>query len=201
MDARQRRSRAKLFAAVLELAADRRAEDLSVTEVSRRAGVHRSTFYEHADSPAALLREALQAELDEVRERYLTHLDDGSLPDALRDVTLAVLVHVQQHAQIYRQGLAEGGAIHDFLSGHFQGSAWMLLAQGFLEPPVIAGVPHATIEEASLRYVANGTVGAIAVWLEDPGAPEVFLPVVAALLPQWWHMAPRAGVASSPEDQ
>ena len=191
MDARQRRSRSKLFAGVLELATDRRAEELTVTEVAHRAGVHRSTFYEHADSPTTLLRAALQSELDDARERYLTHLDSGSLPDALRDVTLAVLVHVQQHAEIYRRGLAEGGPLHDFLSGHFQGSARLLLEQGFLQPPVVVGVPRAVLADASSRYVADGTVGAIAVWLENPGSPEDFLSVVAALVPPWWQMAQR----------
>ena len=74
MDARQLRSRSKLFAAILELAADVRAEDLSVTEVASAAGVHRSTFYEHAESPAALLREALEAELDEAAVGDILHV-------------------------------------------------------------------------------------------------------------------------------
>lgn len=193
MDARQLRSRSKLFAAILELAADQRAEDLSVTEVATAAGVHRSTFYEHADSPATLLREALEFELDDVRERYLTHVDPGSIPDALRDVTRAVLEHVLQHAEIYRRGLAAGGTLHDFLSAHFQQSSRLLLDERLLVAPDVPGVPRANVEAAAIRYVADGTVGAIAVWLREPGDPDAFLVVLGSLVPSWWRFAEPAG--------
>ena len=191
MDARLLRSRSKLFAAVLELAADRRAEDLTVTEVAERAGVHRSTFYEHADSPAALLREALESELDEVRERYLAgaDLDLQHVPAALRDVTLAVLVHVQEHREIYRRGLAAGGTLHDFLSAHFQGSSRLLLDRGLLVAPEVDGMSAQAVGDAAVRYVADGTVGAIAVWLHRPGHPEPFLRALATLVPSWWTLA------------
>lgn len=190
MDARQRRSQTKLFAAILELADGSRVEELTVTQVASQAGVHRSTFYEHADSPATLLRAALQLELDDARQRYLSHVSNDSLPAAIRDVTLAVLVHVQQHAGIYRRGLADGGTLHDFLSGHFQESARLLVEQGFLEPPTVPGVAHEMLVDASSRYVADGTVGAIAVWLENPGSPTDFLSVVTELLPRWWQVEP-----------
>ena len=42
-----------------------------MTAVARRGRVHRSTFYEHAASPGDLLRAALTAELDALRERHL----------------------------------------------------------------------------------------------------------------------------------
>ncbi|MDH6180296.1 AcrR family transcriptional regulator [Microbacteriaceae bacterium SG_E_30_P1] len=195
MDARQRRSRLKLHAAVFELAADRRADDLTVAEVARLAGVHRSTFYEHAESPAALLTDALRAELDEARTRHLSGLDARSLPAALRDVTLAVLEHVERHAAIYRRGLADGGPLHDFLSAHFQASSRLLVTQGLLEPPAIPGIPSSLSRDAALRYVADGTVGAISVWLADPRDPHDFLAVLTDLTPPWWpaHDHPSVG--------
>ncbi|MDO7883271.1 TetR/AcrR family transcriptional regulator [Salinibacterium soli] len=193
MDARQRRSRERLHAAVLELADATRADDLSVTAIAERAGIHRSTFYEHAGSPLALLRSALAVELDAARERYLEGVDPAALPAALRDVTRAVLEHVLRHADVYRRGLDSGGGLHDFLSEHFQGSSRLLLDRGLLQPPPVAGLAPEVVAEASIRYVADGTVGAIAVWLREPAHPEAFLEAVAHLVPGWWHMADADG--------
>lgn len=189
MDERQRRTRARLFAAVLELATDSRAEDLTVTEIAERAGVHRSTVYEHASSPAGLLRQALESELDEVRAYYLVDVTSETLPLAIRDVTLAVLVHVIDHAAIYRRGLALGGTLHDFLSAHFQESSRLLFSQGLTVPIVASGIQSTVVDAAAIRYVADGTVGAIAEWLAAPGNPEEFLQVLAQLVPRWWPLS------------
>ena len=51
MDPRKQRSRDRLYAAVLALAADQSISSLTVTQIADAAGVHRSTFYEHAESP------------------------------------------------------------------------------------------------------------------------------------------------------
>ena len=54
IDPRFVRSRALLAAAVLELASERPIGEVTVAEVATRAQVNRSTFYQHASSPAAL---------------------------------------------------------------------------------------------------------------------------------------------------
>lgn len=189
MDERQRRTRARLCEAVLELATQSRAEDLTVTEIAERAGVHRSTVYEHAASPPDLLRQALESELDEVRAHYLDNVTPESLHPAIRDVTRAVLVHILDHAAIYRRGLASGGALHDFLSAHFQESSRLLLTHGLRVPISAPDIPSAVIDAAAIRYVADGTVGAIAEWLAAPGDPDEFLVVLAQLVPPWWPLA------------
>ncbi|MGV8883097.1 MAG: TetR/AcrR family transcriptional regulator [Rhodoglobus sp.] len=188
MDERQRRTRARLFVAVLDLAAHSRAEDLTVTEIAERAGVHRSTVYEHASSPPGLLRQALEYELDEVRARYLGDVTEETLPHAIQHVTRAVLVHVLDHAAIYRRGLALGGALHDFLSAHFQESSRLLIDRGMRVPLAIESIPSAVMDAVAIRYVADGTVGAIAEWLAAPGDPDEFLGVLAQLTPRWWPL-------------
>ena len=57
MDPRKRRSRDRLYAAALELAAREPIAQLTVTQIAGAADVHRSTFYEHADSPGRLVEE------------------------------------------------------------------------------------------------------------------------------------------------
>src|SRR3546814_16021520 len=66
-DPRVERTRARLAEAVLALAAERDITTASVSELTRRAGVNRSTFYAHADTPVELLTRVLAAELDDVR--------------------------------------------------------------------------------------------------------------------------------------
>ena len=119
------RSRAKLAGAVLRLAAERDVPTLTVAEISAEAGVNRSTFYQHAPSPAALLCLVLSAELDVIRERHLAAAD-GDIRAALEEVTLAVMEHIQEHWGVYRRGLAVSGeapGLQAMLGNHFEASA------------------------------------------------------------------------------
>ena len=127
--------------AVLGLAARQPVSELTVTGVAAAAGVQRSTLCAHADSPTDLLRAALLAELDALRAGLL---DDPTRETAasVADVTLGVLLHVRDHAAIYRRGLADdagAASLHGMLSEHFLGSSRVLLRQGRLALPVVPG--------------------------------------------------------------
>src|SRR3546814_7891440 len=85
------------------LAAERDITTASVSELTRRAGVNRSTFYAHADTPVELLTRVLAAELDDVRRHTMEQLDrDGLL---LRDLTRStmreIVAHVVRHEAVY----------------------------------------------------------------------------------------------------
>lgn len=190
MDARLRRSQERLHAAVLRLAGERPVADLSVTEVAAAAEVHRSTFYEHAESPGALLEAALLAELDQLRADLLAATD----PDVGRSVgatTRAVLRHVERHAEVYRRGLGAGsggGSLHALLSGHFRETSRRLLAERRVAIGVpVDGVATDLVDDVAVRFLADGTVGAIEAWLERPelSADDV-VQTYEALLPTWW---------------
>ncbi|MCE3555112.1 TetR/AcrR family transcriptional regulator [Pseudonocardia sp. RS11V-5] len=190
MDARRRRSRDRLHGAVLELARDTPVADLTITQLAEAAGVHRSTFYEHAPSPGDLLRDALRAELDELRAGLLD--DPGDTEVAVREVTRRVLEHVRRHAAIYRRGLARDsgpGSLHGMLSEHFLETSRRLIGLGRLRLPLhVAGVPDQAVADTAARFVAQGTVGAIQGWLDLPGEPEVavFEDLYRVLVPSWW---------------
>jgi AcrR family transcriptional regulator len=186
-DARFVRSRERLHAAVLELAAERSLAGLTVTSIADRAGVHRSTFYEHAANPGQLLQAALAVDLDALRERHLRGVDAEHLPDALRAVTRGVFAHVDERAAIYSRLDDVGGvALQSFLSGHFLESNRMLLRQGALVMDDLT----ATQRQAAARFVADGVVGVIAAWLEgpEPRDPEAALALLGRLLPPWWPL-------------
>lgn len=188
MDARRRRSRDRLHRAVLRLAQGSAVTELTVTQVADAADVHRSTFYEHADSPADLLQAALLAELDALRADLLADPSD----DAVQQVTHGVLEHVRTHAAIYRRGLAPdagSAGLHGMLSEHFLESSRQVLRSGRLHVPLrIDGVSDEATADAAARFVATGTVGVLQAWLDQPGDPDVasFEALYGALVPDWW---------------
>jgi len=191
MDPRKQRSRERLYAAALTLAADQPISSLTVTQIADAAGVHRSTFYEHADSAQGLIEAALTAELDVLRSDLMKDRADAAT--AVATVTEGVLHHILRHVDIYRRELADGGgALHAMLSRHFRGTTETLLDRGRVEIAVaVAGATAASVSDAAARFLADGTVGIIDGWLRHP-SPRVedFLRVYLALLPDWWPHRP-----------
>lgn len=208
MDARQRRTSLKLAEVILRLANDRRPSELTVSEVTSAAGINRSTFYQHAVSPTDLLENVLRAELDDIRTRYLPSSAGGTGPTMLGDVTVAVLEHINSHATIYSRGLdgSSGSAsLYPLLSQHFRQSVQQLLDHHTVELPLaaIASTPTAEgpdggqsavseefVAEAAARVIADGTVGAIDVWLHtpEPRSVDQFTAVYRLIMPSWWPL-------------
>ncbi|WP_432519434.1 TetR/AcrR family transcriptional regulator [Kineococcus sp. SYSU DK006] len=183
MDARARRSLERLSTAVLDLAGRKAPETLSVSEVARVAGVHRSTFYEHSDSPSELLRTVLRTELDAVRER---HLGGQAPPDVALQVhqtTLEVLEHLERHRAVYLRSFASpsDASLRTMLGEHVRASVLLLLERGAVTSPV-------GDRALAAQYLAEGAVGALSVWLAGPAprSAEAFLADYARLVPPWW---------------
>ncbi|MEZ0492867.1 TetR/AcrR family transcriptional regulator [Kineococcus sp. TBRC 1896] len=194
MDARARRSLERLSAAVLELAADNAPETLSVSEVARCAGVHRSTFYEHSDSPSALLRSVLRDELDDARERHLGGPAARDWTAAVGATTREVLEHLERHRSVYLRSLASpaDGTLRTLLADHFAASVLLLLERGAVPSPV-------TDPQLVARYVAEGTVGALSVWLaHEQRDLDSFLTSCAQLAPSWWPLRVAGGGGGTP---
>ena len=87
--ARGEQSRAALKAAFLRLFQTKEPEDITVIELCREAGVHRSTFYAHYEYMDALIREVLWENVAEVCEGFALQwdlpLEDGGVARALID--------------------------------------------------------------------------------------------------------------------
>jgi AcrR family transcriptional regulator len=198
MDPRKRRSRDRLYAAALARAAEQPLSALTVTQLADAAGVHRSTFYEHADSPQALVEAALTAELDQLRDALMDDRSDAAT--ALTTVTTGVLEHILRHRGIYRRELTDGGgALHAMLSRHFRGTTEVLLREGRVRIPLaVDGVAASEVADSAARFLADGTVGIIDGWLRHP-RPRVedFLRVYDALLPEWWPQHREGQVTST----
>ncbi|WP_157498229.1 TetR/AcrR family transcriptional regulator [Leifsonia sp. Leaf336] len=187
LDARQEKTLARLGAAVLALAAEQPIADVTVSRLAATAGVHRSTVYEYAASPAALLQRVLRSELDALRAEFLVDVAPDDAAAAIGGVTRAVLRHVDEHDAIYRRGLGAGGVeagLSAMLSEHFQASIELLLQQNSVSVPAGDEVERRAIE----RYLADGIIGAIDVWLTRPRPRDVeaLLALLERLTPPWW---------------
>src|SRR3954469_11792657 len=172
VDARQQKTLARLSGTVLDLAGHGPVTDVSMSALAAAAGVHRSTVYEYASSPADLLERVLRSELDAPRTEYLVGVEASDASAAVIGVTRAVLRHVDDHDAIYRRGLGSdsgSASLHAMLSEHFQESVELLLDQHSLVVPA----SDDTDRRAIARWLADGTIGAIDVWLTRPRPRDV----------------------------
>ncbi|GMA27152.1 TetR/AcrR family transcriptional regulator [Arenivirga flava] len=187
MDARQRRSRDALGRAVLRLAAERPISAISASEIAQLAELNRSTFYQHAESPPDLLRLIVTEQLDAIRTRHLEGATRDTIGVAIASATTAVLDHVEHYDQVYVRALgAEGeSALHSTLSRHFRASIELLVERGALPMP-----DGQFLRSAAARFIADGSVGLMDVWLRAPAPRDraAYLRAFAELAPEWWPL-------------
>lgn len=198
-DVRVERTRARLAEAVLELAAERDITSVSVTELTRRAGVNRGTFYDHAQSPVELLVWVLSRELDEVRRVGMEQLrHDGHLLRHLTRSTMqGIFEHVLKHEAVYAgpNGASSKYALRVVLAEHIEQSMRPILGEGFVNVPTPG--PETTALYAA--YLGHGAAGAVEAWLSQPKPRDraMLMSSIEAMYPPW--LAPDRDMA--PEHQ
>ncbi|PCN49182.1 TetR family transcriptional regulator [Curtobacterium sp. 'Ferrero'] len=191
VDARILHTTAALREAILRLAADRPVSRITVSDVTRAAGINRATFYSHAVSPGSLLADVLTPELDRIRETDQTArraaVERGTSPAELEAITRrgieAVVDHVVAHRAVYCTALPdpEDASLHRLLVDHFTVSS----AQHVRDLP--DGRPE-LLDDVAAGFVAQGVVGAIEVWLAGPRrSRRALVETITRSLPSWWR--------------
>lgn len=165
MDPRTRRSRAALEAALRELIVERDLPRISISEVTKRAGVNRSTFYEHYTDLAELADCACTALFDELvataplSDRGLT-ADGGVVPNPLP----RLFAHIAENGHLYRTLLgADGSArVINHLLERITTAA--RVKRGFAEND----------DDPAAAFIAGAVLGTVTDWLRRgcPGTPE-----------------------------
>lgn len=190
-DPRWVRSRERLHTAVLELARTQPAASITGAALSRAAEVHRSTIYEHGSDPADVLRSALRAELDEIRDRVIEPATPETIVTAIGASANDVFAHVERHSPIYCRELAAGtSGLAAMLAEHFAHSIALLIEHGAITPPAIDDDP-ARFAETVAAALAATTVAVITDWLRDPEPRDraLLLRRWRAVQPPWWPAA------------
>ncbi|MGW2277891.1 TetR/AcrR family transcriptional regulator [Streptomyces sp. NPDC001770] len=189
-DIRVLRSRRKLREAVLLLAAARPIESVSVADVTRTAGLNRTTFYNHASSPADALEQALVGDLDAMRRMLTENAADRSLPfdRVWEEIAWDFLDWFERYEDIFTTGLLDGRSpvLTRLLSRHFTASVVSLLdARPSLVPPGPAWDEPALT--AYSRFLGFGIIGVLQTWLETapPRDPDALARILLRVLPEW----------------
>lgn len=108
MDPRIARTRTSMQDALLELCRDADFHSVSVSDIAGRAGINRSTFYQHYPDKETLLADAL----DRFAEQAAAHMEADLHNDEAdpRDIIHRFLVHVRENATLYRTMLSSNGS-------------------------------------------------------------------------------------------
>ncbi|MCQ4214747.1 TetR/AcrR family transcriptional regulator, partial [Streptomyces longispororuber] len=178
VDVRVQRTRARLREAVLRLATEQPVEDISVADLVRAARVNRTTFYKHADSPAAVLAQVLYEDLDQVRSKWIDDTLTSGLPahEVWERASTALIGHLGRHDALYTVGLVgrRSPVLHRLLVDHFIASVRTLLER---QPEMLPAAPsdqgdtgaaapgaYGPVDwriDAYSRFVAHGEVGLV----------------------------------------
>ncbi len=163
-DARIETTRARLREAVFALAATKDVGAITVAELTRAAGIDRSTFYAHASSPTELLAGFLREELDPLREAVEETLDraPATIATVGEQLNARLVDHVEHHAAIYAdRGDQLNSALYTALSRHTRTSLQHVFDH-------LARPADADERRYLAAFVGHGVVGTIATWLAEP---------------------------------
>lgn len=185
------RTRALLAGALGDLLADRALEDVTVSELCRRAGVNRATFYGHWPDQRAFAAEVFTALIDGISDIPPRLLAQAAGPREARalyaDAVVAELRHVRENRPVLR---ALFGSDSDAGFRRRLTEAMRHRVDLALEQWRRFGVLPADAAPLTSVYVAGGLVAVLAEWACSDAEDEEQLAAVAAqvatLLPSWW---------------
>lgn len=166
MDPRVARTRESLQHALFALARERPLDDITVADIAERAGVNRSTFYQHYSDKDVLLADALDAVADEAGASLPERIPVGTEPPP---VLRQFLEHVDENADLYRQILLERAG----------GPAFARLGER-IETIVVDALPRAEVglerelpPDVIAAAVSGSVLGVLRAWLAREPRPAV----------------------------
>jgi len=167
MDPRTARTQRSLQQAALELATERDLDEITVSDIAERAGVNRSSFYQHYSDKETLLADALDAMVDEVGASLEAPIAPSVQPP---DGFIGFIQHVDDHAALYRWALGSHGSavVTARLWARVEALARYHLEVAGADSP-FEGIPVDIVAAG----VAGSGLGAVRAWLESEPRPPV----------------------------
>ncbi|MCR2784837.1 MULTISPECIES: TetR/AcrR family transcriptional regulator [unclassified Microbacterium] len=168
MDPRVARTRASLQDALVELARERSLDATTIGDIVQRAGVNRSSFYQHYPDKETLLADALERALDEVAEPLRAAPRDGALPAMPREL-LQYLEHIAANAALYRRVLGDHGSA--LVAARLRARIELTVRDtvGLAHPDVFADLPIDVVGAG----IAGTALGVITAWVSRDPLPPV----------------------------
>jgi AcrR family transcriptional regulator len=187
------RTRQALAAALTSLLERKPLEEISVAELCREAGVHRTTFYGHFDGVPEFALAEFSRGIDVIAE---VQVDAGAatsvaVAERYLESLRAQLAHVLEERAGYRMlfGPATRRVFRAALDDRLRHRAELALA--VWRDQDVPGAPRteAEIREAA-AFIAGGLVGVIETWaLGDETGVDAAGARVYDLMPSWWPRA------------
>lgn len=168
MDARVVRTRAGLQRALLDLALDRPLDDITVNDIVDRAGVNRSSFYQHYGDKEVLLADALEqmiADMSPSLSDIATRDVRAEMPEELRSYVQFVF----DHGALFRQVLGPSGSALVTRRLTLRIDA---IVRGALSDPQLAGAIDVPVDVIAAA-VTGTAMGVIVAWLAHDPLPPV----------------------------
>ncbi|WP_067946292.1 TetR/AcrR family transcriptional regulator [Agromyces sp. NDB4Y10] len=165
MDVRVERTRRALQEALFALAREHPLEEVTVADIATRAGVNRSSFYQHYSDKETLLADALDAAAGLARANLPeTPEPTADPPQALVDY----LAHLDENAEVYRRVLGpQGSAV---VMARLRARIESIVQEGIATSgtPAYEGLPLDVVGAG----IAGSALGVIEAWLaRDPRPP------------------------------
>lgn len=184
-DPRYQRVNAALVAAVLELSAEKPAEEISIAELTKTAGVHRTSFYSHAASPAELLVQVLAADLGTRLDRLIADPLVAQQPvDFWMEFYRCVLGSVHSQKKVWSVLVADNSAVLIGIRRTLETKArevFPTIMHGWLDQP------EPLKSEIACQQVAFNAIAVVTSWVAtDFGSSvEEVMRDYRALAPPW----------------
>lgn len=183
-DRRTRRTRSALERALLDLIAERDLAQISVLDLTLRADVNRTTFYQHYTDVHDLVASACTAMFDEL-VASLPVIAPSRVPArqaSQRDAMIKVLTHIGGEARLYRALLGEDGSARVINHLHRRLTAALHVNLTGSECGTHADDPAEPPGDLRAAMFAGVVLGLILDWLHR-GCAETPEQVCAALWP------------------
>jgi AcrR family transcriptional regulator len=177
LDPRIRRSRLALENALWELLAERDLTQISISDITKRAEVNRSTFYEHYTDVHDLAASACTAMFDElIAATPMFGAESPTEIDPADNPLPRLFTHVAEHAHLYRTLLGPDGSARVINHLRQRIAIAFYVNRGASEdgPPTHADDPAEVPYDPEAAYVAGAILGTVVEWLrrDCPGTPE-----------------------------
>lgn len=181
-DPRQIRTRQALKAALLRLAGDDSVMSVSVAQLCKEAGVHRTTFYGHANSLEEFAVDVLAEDIDVITTVEVSGEDSIS---AYRQATVDLMEHLRAKRPVLRPLFASPwkGALLAKLEEDLHHRAQLALET--LSHVDGVKVPDPRSEAGA--FIAGALLGTCLDWVNsDSDDVEGRATRMLSLFPEWW---------------
>lgn len=188
IDPRQARTSAALRAALVRLLAHRPLDTISVSELCREAGVHRTTFYKHAKDVDRFAVATFSADLDALAAVSPESDDPVETAGAYLAAMRGLLEMLAEQRPVYRALFASSarGAFRAAVGARLVYRVHLAL-EHFAASGVVGAPRIARDQDEAAAFIAGALVGMLDVWTqEDDTDADAAASRVLRLMPGWW---------------